>query len=473
MRNRSLFLNAMSTNDARTENAMKTHSTSDSALVDFFGSAAGARKMREDQLITLFDRAVKEDMDKALKLLFWLRDVRGGAGERKAFRTCVDYLAEFYPEQLYKNVKYIPEFGRWDDILELLGTDLESAALRVIAYALRNEDSLCAKWMPRKGKVAAKLRAYLKLTPKAYRKLLVRLTNVVETPMCANEYSRIDYSKLPSLASARYQAAFSRNDAARYEAYKNALKKGEAKINASAIYPHDIVRSLLRGDASVADAQWAALPNYLEGSEYQRILPLVDTSGSMSVSVSGVVTAMDVAVGLGIYLSERNEGIFKDHFMTFSNQPTLQHLTGTLSSRARQLRTANWDFNTDLMLAFDTILTKAVQNRVPENHMPEVILVISDMQFDQCTRYNSNALEGIRRRYSNAGYVMPKVIFWNINGRAGQSPVKVRDNNTALISGFSPSIMKYVLAPGNLEKLTPYNMMLEVVNSPRYSVIAA
>ena len=470
---KSLFLSAMNTNDVRTENLMRTHSTSDSALVDFFGSAAGARKMSEEQIITLFDRAMAEDKDKAMKLLFWLRDVRGGAGERKAFRACLKYLAEFYPEQLYKNVKYIPEFGRWDDVLKLLGTDLESAALRIIAYGLRQEDKLCAKWMPRKGKVAAKIRAYLKLTPKQYRKLLVHLTNVVETPMCANEYSRIDYSKLPSVASARYQAAFSRHDPYRYEAYKNALKKGEAKINAGAIYPYDIVRSAYYGDVDVADAQWAALPDYLEGSEYQRILPLVDTSGSMTVLVSGKVSALDVAVSLGIYLSERNRGIFKDHFMTFSRRPQLQHLTGPLSSRATQLRTADWDMNTDLMLAFHTILERAITHRVPEEHMPQVILVLSDMQFDRCTNYDGNALEGIRRGYQNSGYVMPKIIFWNINGRAGQSPVKVRDENTALVSGFSPSIMKYVLAPGNLEKLSPYNMMMEVVNSPRYAVITA
>lgn len=470
---KSLFLNAMSTNDARTENRMRTHSTSDSALVDFFGSAAGARKMSEDEIITLFDRAMAEDMDKAMKLLFWLRDVRGGAGERKAFRACIKYLAEFYPEQLYKNVKYIPEFGRWDDVLNLLGTELEGAALRVIAYGLREGDRLCAKWLPRKGKVAAHLRAYLKLTPKQYRKLLVHLTNVVETPMCAKEYGSIDYSKLPSLASARYQAAFSRNDPFRYEAFKNALKKGEAKINAGAIYPYDIVRSLFRGDVDVADAQWAALPDYLEGSEYTRILPLVDTSGSMTVPVSGQISALDVAVSLGIYLSERNRGIFKDHFMTFSRRPALQHLTGSLSQRARQLQTAHWDMNTDLMLAFDKILQRAEAARVPENHMPQVILILSDMQFDQCTRYDDNALYSIRKRYARAGYEMPKVIFWNINGRSGQSPVKVRDENTALISGFSPSIMKYVLAPGNLEKLSPYNMMMEVVNSPRYAVIAA
>jgi hypothetical protein len=470
----SLFLQALKTKDIRTENDMPTHSTSGSGLVDFFGLVGGARKLNDIQITNAFGKAFSEDADKAMKLLFWARDVRGGAGERRAFRVILHALAKYHPEALRRNLKYVPEYGRWDDLLELVDTSLERDAFDVIVNGLREGDRLCAKWMPRKGLVAAKLRDYAKLTPKQFRKLLVHLTHVVETPMCKDQYSKIEYDKLPSLAAARYQNAFRRHDPARYEAYIASLKSGEAKINAGAIYPYDIVRSLFCGQADVADEQWKALPDYMEGSEFQRILPLVDTSGSMTCRVSGQITALDVAVSLGIYLSERNRGVFKDHFLTFSERPQLQHLTGKLSQRVRQLRTAHWEFTTNLLAAFDQMLRHAQTNAVPVDEMPQMVMILSDMQFDHCIQdRNDTALQGIRKRYAAAGYSMPKVIFWNINGRADQSPVQVRDRNTAIVSGFSPSIMKYVLNQSNLEKLTPYGMMMEVVNSPRYAAIAA
>lgn len=486
----STFLNALQTNDARTENNMTTHSTSLSALVDFFGIAGSARKMSENDILNYFVKAISEERTIALKLLYWARDVRGGAGERRLFRAIIRYLADNHPEDLRANVQYIPEYGRWDDVLELFDTKLELDALRLISSGLTEDNGLCAKWMPRKGAAANKIRSYLQVTPKQYRKGLVAITNVVEQAMCSGEFKSIDYSKLPSLAAARYQKAFEKHDPRGYQAYIDSLQKGETKINASAVYPYDIVKSLTRGNAAVANEQWKALPDYLAGSEGKNILPVVDTSGSMTgLASGGTVTCMDVSVSLGMYLAERNRGAFKDHFITFSGSPKLQKLTGSLSDRHRQLSSAEWGMNTNIKAVFELVLNQAVRNRVPHTDMPTQILIISDMQFDQCngsrsysswgrgedncTAFNPNVVAMAKQMYAQAGYSCPEIIFWNVRASVGQSPVQITDTGVALVSGFSPAIMKNVLNASEMAdcQITPLDIMMNVVNDPRYAVI--
>lgn len=483
------FVDTIGTNDTVTENLMTTHSTSLSALVDYFGIAGSARKMSEKDLVAYFSKAFAEDKNLAMKLLFWTRDVRGGAGERRAFRKLIKYLAEFHPDTLRKNVQYIPEYGRWDDVLELFGTPLEHEALRLVADGLREGNGLCAKWMPRKGEVANKLRSYLRMTPKNYRKGLVELTNVVEQLMCSGEFKAIDYSKLPSLAAARYQKAFDRHDHEGYQAYKNRLVRGTAKINAGAVYPYDVVKSLNYGDKVVANEQWEALPDYMAGSENKNILPVVDVSGSMFARASGSnVSCMDVSVSLGMYLSERNRGAFKDYFVTFSARPQMQKLAGSLYDRYNQLCRADWGMNTNIEATFKLILDHAVRNKVTQSDMPTQILILSDMQFDQCTgRYNSyshhhdcqpfgpNVVQMARLMYSKAGYELPELIFWNLRAVVGKSPVQITDSGVALVSGFSPAIMKNILAVSEIAdaQVTPLDLMLNVANSARYAAISA
>jgi hypothetical protein len=339
-----------------------------------------------------------------------------------------------------------------------------------------------AKWMPRKGPVAAKLRAFMEMSPKQYRKTLVELTNVVETQMCANEWETIDFGKLPSVASARYQKAFWKRNEQGYKSYIASLQKGEAKINAGAIYPYDVTKSLQRGNADVAVEQWKALPNYMEGSE-DRILPVVDTSGSMGSSAGGNpnVSCMDVSVSLGLYISERNAGAFKDAFVTFSAEPKLQILKGNLRDRFAQLQRAEWGYNTDLVKVFDLILDQATKHSVSESEMPTKILILSDMEFDSATRsngwgskvttpWNPTAQEMIEQKYADAGYKMPAIVYWNIQSRGNNIPVAFDKTGTALISGFSPSILKSVVK-GDIT--SPQGIMDETIMSPRYEAIQA
>jgi hypothetical protein len=453
----------------KTANGMATLGSSLNKNVDLFFQIGASRGKN---IIPQFEAAFQEDRLTALRILFWSRDVRGGAGERQLFRDVLKYLETQHPTELQQAVGLVAEYGRFDDLLCFQTQYGKDLAFKQIKDALDQKNGLCAKWMPRKGPVAAELRSYLKLSPKQYRKLLVSLTKVVETLMCANQWDKIEYSHVPSVASARYQNAFKTHDPTGYQAFKTKLTTGEATINASALYPYDVVRSLDKGDTAVAQAQWDALPNFMGDKS---ILPMVDVSGSMDTPVGGnktsSLTCLDVAVSLGLYLSDKCTGPFKDMFMSFSGSPVLQVLTGSLSDRLAEMNRSDWEMNTNLTAAFEVMLQVAVRNNVPQNMMPEYLLILSDMEFDQCVNKGHDqdtAMEMIDRKFEEAGYTRPTVVFWNLNGRNKNVPIKFDTEKTALISGFSPSIMKSVLSA---DILTPEGVMLATINSPRYNTI--
>ena len=476
------LVNALRTKNTVTENGMVTSKSTLSATLDLFFVIGAIRKQINtiegtQRIIAKFEAARNEDSLITRKILFWSRDIRGGAGEREAFRTLIRYAAKNYPQDVIDNIHLISEYGRWDDLFCLFNTPVESNAIELIINSLKDESkrSLLAKWLPRLGgkvgdrkkHIANKVRNAMGLTPKEYRKMLVELTNVVETPMCAKEFDKINYEHVPSLAMSRYSKAFFKNDPTRFGEYKTALEKGEAKVNASAVYPYDITKNLSYGDSGLAVEQWKALPNYLEGSN-ERVLPVCDVSGSMDTTVGGNTTAMQVCISLGLYISERNEGPFKDAFITFSSRPQLQYLTGDLKSRYRQLENAEWGMSTDLEATFDLVLNQAKKHNIDAEEMPTCILIMSDMEFNQATRTSDTAIDMIRRKYEDSGYEMPKVVFWNIASRQDNFPVKSDENGTALVSGFSPSILKTVLA-GNA--MNPVQIMLDTLNTPRYEAI--
>jgi len=445
----------------RTLNGMKALVSTTNPIVDLFYKVGASR----GQSITPdFERALQYDGNLALRLALWSRDVRGGAGERAAFRSMLQHLENLHPEKLDRILPHVSTYGRWDDLLVFATPEYKAKAYTIIRSALTEGNGLCAKWMPRKGDTARELRAFLGLSPKAYRKTLVSLTEVVEHAMCAGQWNTINFNHVPSVAAARYQAAFKRNAGVAYNAYKYTLETGEGKINAAAVYPHDVVRSITTGDADVAAAQWEALPNYMGSAG---ILPMVDVSGSMHTRISGSITCLDVSVALGLYCSDKNSGAFKDLFLTFSENTVLQKLEGDILSKHSQLSSADWGMNTNLHAAFDRILEVAVGAGVPQAEMPEYLLILSDMQFDQCTEWDDSAKEMILRKYTEAGYTVPKIVFWNLGSR-GTVPVKFNEQGAALVSGFSPAIMKSILSA---KEFTPLSIVLETLNSPRYSVV--
>lgn len=447
----------------RTENGMKALQSTTNPLVDLFFQIGASRGK---EIVPAFERAFQRDRQLALRLALWARDVRGGAGERQLFRSILLHLENLHPESLDLLLPHVAEFGRWDDLLVFQTPEFKQKAYLLIQAAISAGNGLCAKWMPRKGEQAAELRQFLGFSPKQYRKTLVGLTSVVETKMCAKEWDSINFSHVPSLAAARYQKAFNRNAPKAYSQYKAALSEGSAKVNASAVYPHDVIRSIRLGDEDVAAAQWEALPNYVDGAA---ILPMVDVSGSMSCSVAGNpnLQCIDISIALGLYCADKNRGAFKDMFLTFSALTKLEKLEGNILEKYEQLHGAEWGMNTDLHAAFDRILEVATGAQVSQAEMPEYLLILSDMQFDQCTDWDDSAMEMIQRKYTSAGYMVPKIVFWNLHDY-GTVPVQFNKQGVALVSGFSPSIMTAILAA---EEFTPEGVMLQTLNSPRYSVV--
>ncbi len=465
------FTSAVINQPARTANGMLARASTASALVDLFYKIGA---MRGRNIIPLFQAALLENAEMALRIALWSRDVRGGAGERQHFRSILAFLEQQYPQYALALLPIIPEVGRWDDLL-VFTKQLQPAAFAMIRDALQRKDGLAAKWMPRKGKESEQLRAFLGYSPKRYRKTLVTLTTVVETQMCARQWSVINYEHVPSQAAARYRTAFFRRDKERYTAYVASAVKGEANVNAAAIYPHDIIKPLISlvdygmVESAIIDhvvAQWHALPNYVGDA---RILPLSDVSGSMYCPIAGGVQAVDVSVALGLYLADKNSGVFKDTFLTFSESPQLLHLKGNIVEKMYQMVRSDWGGNTDLHKAIDIILQTALAANVPASEMPQMLLVLSDMQFDADMNLDRRAVEMLSDKYQAAGYQMPQVVFWNLNGH-DNVPAEAHETGVAMVSGFSPSIMQAILA-GSLSEFTAYSIMCKAIMHERYAIV--
>lgn len=466
-----------------TENGADAFDSTSNRNLDLFFHINAMRGQSEEAMHRLFQVAFADNPLDAMKILFWSRDIRGGQGERNTFRVLLNWMAVNHPNVMRKNLHLVAEYGRWDDLFSVFDTELEGAALAVIRKALIDDkNGLAAKWMPReksaKRQLAIKIRKYLGVTSKEYRKLLSGLTKVVETHMCAQEWEGINYEHVPSMAMKNYRKAFKIHDEAGFNQYLSDVESGEKKINSGAMYPHDIVREIMKhvgyygSNASPEEVkslqlQWDNMPNFMEGNT-KRILPVCDVSGSMS----GL--PMEVCISLGMYIAERNEGPFKDAYITFSSSPTLQYIAGkNLVERVRMLKTTGIGYNTDLHKTFKVILDRAIKHNIPEEDMPEGIIIFSDMQFDNPSvsghGSNSTLFNVIRKEYKQAGYKMPQLTFWNLRAVISNVPVEMNDDGVALVSGFSPSLLKQLLSSG---EFNPMFIMRQTLDSDRYKEVA-
>ena len=479
----STFVNAVVNQEARTANGMKARNSSANAVVDLFYNIGASRGK---DVTPAFVAAFVQNRELALRVAAWARDIRGGAGERESFRNILRYLEKNDVEAAKALLSKVPELGRWDDIFVFQSDVMKSAAYTMLGDALRAKNGLAAKWTPRQGKIAAEIRQFFGMSPKFYRKSLVEMTKVVETQMCAKDWDNINFSHVPSVAASRYKKAFNRNTE-KYKEYVAELMKPEAersvdvKVNAGAVYPYDVLKGRINSygvsfdktELNLIESQWAALPDYMGTA--RDILPLVDVSGSMTCPAGGYaskskLTCLEVSVSLGLYLADKNIGKFKDTFLTFSDNPELMHLKGNINQKIDQMVKSEWGMSTNLHAALDKILSVAVKGNVPEHEMPAMLLILSDMQFNACVRHDDMAIEMIARKYQDAGYEMPKVVFWNLNASYGNSPVKFDKSGTALVSGFSPAIVKPLLS-GDLDGFTPESVMLKTIMDDRYKVL--
>ena len=467
-----------------TENGALCRNTSGSFLLDLFAMGGAMRSRDEEEIETLFLRGFAENPDLAMKLLFYIRDVRGGLGERSTGRILLKTCAQVFPDVLRPLLPEIQEYGRWDDLLSLRSTPLEKDAVAILKAQLEKdcenlkEDrgiSLLAKWLPSVNasssdtKKTAQWLAYaFGMKAREYRRLLSALRarlNLTERNLSMGMDEKIRYSEVPSCAMRRYGAAFSRRDAERFGAFLNSVKNGTASVHSGVLYPYELAEMILNRDSiclESVEAQWNALPDFTEKGS--RFLIMADVSGSMTGR------PMAASVGLALYFAERCPGLFHNRFLTFSSQPELVEIKGdTLAQKLHSIGSANWNMNTDLESAFRLVLESAVSAGIPQQEMPESIVVITDMEIDSCTD-GRPFLEGMRMQYAMHGYQLPNIVFWNVCARWNTFHAGDTEHGVQLVSGLTARVFES-LAKGIV--LTPYEYMTEVLSSARYAGIRA
>ena len=504
------FLNQMvrDNNITRTENGGVTRKTTESKVLDMFAVGGAYRNRSDADVILLFKNAFEENRELAMKCLFYLRDVRGGQGERRFFRTAFRWLCDKHPEVAKRNLNNVSEYGRWDDLIYVAeGTKCQTAAFNIIKHQLALDvqcktPSLLAKWLPSQNasnkdtkRLGHVLANYLHMTNKEYRKTLSVLReriNVLERLMSANRWDEIEFDKIPSRAGIIYRNAFARRDilAKRYEAF---AKSSETKVNAEALYPHDIAHrafdyGMKRADINAPERlmlqkYWDNLKDFYNGREENGIA-VVDVSGSMS----GI--PMEAAVSMGAYIADKAHGPFANHFITFSARPELVRFEGVdIVDKFNRCVKANWGMNTNVAAVFDMLLNTAKKKHVKVEDMPTRIYIFSDMEFDKCMTLDPNYhdewgwgwssckhpsstqevnsdLEKIKRKWNAAGYQMPSVIFWNLNARNNRIPAI--GDGFSYVSGFSPSMIDSILSGKD-----GYDLMLDKLMSKRYAAVVA
>ena len=479
-------------NKTLTENGALTHKSSLSHCLDLFSTAGALRHASEEEIISRFVKAYTENKDLAMKLLFYARDIRGGLGERRFFRIILKWLSENERESARKNLFNVSEYGRFDDLLSLFGTPLEKDVLYVLklqydtdmkALEGDGEISLLGKWLPSVNasngetvKMAKKIVKFLGIDDRTYRKSLVKLRariKIIENNLREKDYT-FDYAKQPSKAMFKYRKAFIRNDGERYNEFLNKASTGEVKLNTGVLTPYEIITPFFKRQVSDRERKsinttWISQEDY---GTRENALAVIDGSGSMYCNNDPIPAA--VALSLGIYFAERNVGAFKNHFITFSENPQLVEIKGDdILDKLRYCHNYNEVANTNIQKVFELVLNAAVKNSVPQSEMPDRLYIISDMEFDYCTDDASvTNFEYAKKLFEKAGYKLPEIVFWNVESRNRQQPVTKNEQGVILVSGCTPRLFS-MIAGGAVSDMTPYQFMLEVLESERYEKIAA
>lgn len=488
-------------NATTTWNGAKAYSSTGSACVDLFGSVASSRD-NVDGAVKKFWKAYSEDPETALRILFWARDVRGGEGERAVPRAIFKSMGDKKVTVAKVLMDLIPVYGRWDDLLAFYKTKVWNVALDAICTqfeadisavkADKNANvSLLAKWLPSinasnvlRKEIGRVIAAKMNMTEKQYRKIVSALRSkiaIVEQLLCSKNWDKVDYEKLPSRAAFMYRKAFANHDSARYSSYLTKVEKGEAKINSGTLYPYDIVKNYLSsgwygryssmGVDRTLEAQWKALPNYMEGQDFNGLV-VTDVSGSMySTYGSSTIRPIDVSVSLAIYIAERNQTeAWKNKFITFSDKPRVATVSGeTLYEKVKNILNDSMGYSTNIQAVFDTVLSTAVEANLSQEDMPKNLFIISDMQFNhsQFSGKSMTNFEVMQKKYAEAGYKLPQLVFWNVNA-ADNVPITIDDTGTCLVSGASASKVKSLLSG---KEYTPVQVMRDVVYAERYNPV--
>ncbi len=495
------FLNAMKndTNYGYTENFGIKHTSTLNKVLDMFAMGGSMRNRSEDDIINMFQSAYRENRTLALRCLFYLRDIRGGQGERRFFRICLKWMGNYMKDEAENLISLVREYGRWDDLFELFGTRVESAMMGYIKWALdKNEDHLLYKWMPSINASSRdtqsrgrKFAREFNMTERQYRKMLSegrKACNLVETLMSKNQWDQIAFDKLPSRAGLLYKKAFMRREETK-ERYAAFMSNENTKVNASVLNPVEIAHQIFnyRGwnrpsevERNAWQKYWDNLKDYYNGCEEPGIA-IVDVSGSMYGQ------PLEAAVSMGAYIAERGKGPFQNHFITFSSNPQLVEFSGVdIYDKFIRAESAEWGGSTNIEAAFDLLLNTARKHNTAKEDMPKTLYIFSDMEFNGCITggparddrhyyYSQRPLsenqintviEEQAEKWKRYGYQIPRVIFWNLDARHDNIPAI--GDGFSYVSGFSMNMVECILSGKD-----GIDLCLEKLNSERYQPISS
>lgn len=494
------FLKAMKndTNYGYTENGGVKHSSTLNKVLDMFAMGGSMRNRSEDDILHMFKYAYGEDPTLALRCLFYLRDVRGGQGERRFFRTILHWMGNHLEDEAEHIIPLIHEYGRWDDLFEFFDTRVEGAMMGYIKWAIeQNKDHLLYKWMPSINTSShstqvrgRKFAREFNMTERQYRKMLTegrKACNLVETLMSQNEWDQIAFDKLPSRAGLLYKNAFMRREETK-ERYAAFMSDKKTKVNASVLNPVDIAHQIYNRNGwskpssierEAWQKYWDNLKDYYNGREEPGIA-IVDVSGSMYGQ------PLEAAVSMGAYIAERGKGPFKNHFITFSNNPTLVEFSGVdIYDKFQRAQSAEWGGSTNIEAVFNLLLSTALRYRTPSEDMPKTLYIFSDMEFNGCITsgpashdmwssssrmLNRNQIDTVietqARKWRQYGYQIPRVIFWNLDARHDNIPAI--GDGFSYVSGFNMNMVECILSGKD-----GLALCLEKLNSERYQNISS
>ncbi|KAH7922572.1 hypothetical protein BV22DRAFT_1197329 [Leucogyrophana mollusca] len=300
-----------------------------------------------------------------------------------------------------------------------------------------------------------------------------------EPLMSANRWSEIVYSRVASICMNNCTDKFFAHDRKRFISYLTAVESGKTQISGATLLPHELVQQamqipnlglvqqLAETKMRVVEAQWKTLVKRLEESgELDNCIAVCDVSGSMG-SISYFqrsrshlanskfnVNPIGPAISLSLLIARLAKPPFNDGFITFSSRPQFVTLNPELGLRdtVAAMSRAHWEGNTDFDAVFlNLLLPLALKNEVAKENMIKRIFVFSDMQFDSARRKTSqNTAEWetnhdvIERAYLEAGYDMPEIVYWDVSQHPSEitTPVTGKKKGVALLSGFSPSLLK-------------------------------
>lgn len=527
-----LSKNAAESNLVFSKNGALECASSGSALVDFNARATEFRNAHESVIFDAAVMAFAENPVDFVKLVFQTGDIKGGKGERRSFNICMDWLVATHPYIAMEVLSLIPEFTRWDNLVRHIvseNKEIREYATSIVVEQFKKdldtvraskEDemvhiSLLAKWMPslqtKKSSDKILVRHLLRslhMQEREYRKALSELRshlNIIEKAMSAKDYKAIDMTKLSSKQQLRYAKFFNRVMQEERHEYIQAVLRGEKKMNASVLNPLEIYHEYIKKSRGVVsynedyEALWSLISDKTAGNGNT----LVIRDGSFSMKVGFIrnsnATMLDAASAMAIYCAEHMTGPLKNKFITFSSRPQIVDLSEchTLAEKINHLFRYNDCTNTNIEATFDLILNAAIEGNLSQDEIPSYLLIMSDMEFDRARTFESRSravlFDLIREKWNAAGYEMPTLVFWQLNGKRTIYPEIDSKNGIIFLSGFSVNELELVMA-GRYEDvkmveeatkeveaiyenreekvfLTPIQQLERKLANPRYDVV--